>query len=238
MVQLALPQLNVTDLQQQFQSQGRINISGVWQGDAPQQLAACLATQTAFNSAFYVDNRFQSVPDDKLRQMEPTQARQLQQKILQNAAQGVGFLYGQHLVDRPAPQPTADLLKQAYAQISSKDTFAFIEAVTGVRNIVYASMQATRYIPGNFLTRHNDVVEAEGRLIAYVFGLTSHWHPDWGGLLQFFTPDGKPTQVWTPTINNLVLFEVTQPHAVTYVTPFAQFPRYALTGWFRSKGPA
>ena len=115
--------------------------------------------------------------------------------------------------------------------------FAFVEAVTGHRDIVYASMQATRYIPGNFLTRHNDVVEAEGRLIAYVFGLTSSWHPDWGGLLQFFTPDGKPTQVWTPTINNLVLFEVAQPHAVTYVTPFALAPRYALTGWFRSKGP-
>ncbi len=93
-------------------------------------------------------------------------------------------------------------------------------------------MQVTRYRPGHFLTRHNDVVPAEQRRVAYVLGFTPRWHPDWGGLLQFYRQDGVPQDAWAPGFNDLMLFDVHRVHAVTYVTPFAAEPRQAISGWF------
>ncbi|MEI8606383.1 2OG-Fe(II) oxygenase family protein [Pseudoalteromonas sp. B160] len=70
--------------------------------------------------------------------------------------------------------------------------FALIlfDEITGNENVISASVQVTRYISGNFLTRHNDVLPSEGRAIAYVFGFTPNWHPDWGGLLHFLMLKG------------------------------------------------
>jgi Rps23 Pro-64 3,4-dihydroxylase Tpa1-like proline 4-hydroxylase len=61
------------------------------------------------------------------------------------------------------------------------------------------------------------------------------WHPDWGGMLQFFQDDGTPRDAWAPQFNSLVLFDVAHVHSVTFVAPFAKTPRFAVTGWFRTK---
>ncbi|WP_338456665.1 2OG-Fe(II) oxygenase family protein [uncultured Alteromonas sp.] len=39
----------------------------------------------------------------------------------------------------------------------------------------------------------------------------------------------------TPEFNTLSLFDVKHIHSVTYVTPFAKQPRYALTGWIKAR---
>ncbi|PHS51455.1 hypothetical protein C7Y69_04575 [Alteromonas sp. KS69] len=65
--------------------------------------------------------------------------------------------------------------------------------------------------------------------------LAPKWHPDWGGLLQYFEPDGTTTESWSPEFNTLSLFDVKHIHSVTYVTPFAKQPRYALTGWIKAR---
>jgi Rps23 Pro-64 3,4-dihydroxylase Tpa1-like proline 4-hydroxylase len=66
-----------------------------------------------------------------------------------------------------------------------------------------------------------------------VFSATWGWHPDWGGLLQFYQEDGTPEDAWSPGFNTLSLFDTSYIHSVTYVTPFAQAPRLSLSGWFR-----
>jgi Rps23 Pro-64 3,4-dihydroxylase Tpa1-like proline 4-hydroxylase len=70
--------------------------------------------------------------------------------------------------------------------------------------------------------------------IENVLGLSKAWHPDWGGLLQFYEEDGTPGDAWIPHFNCLNLFDIRHIHSVTYVTPFAGEPRLSLTGWFRS----
>ena len=72
--------------------------------------------------------------------------------------------------------------------------------------------------------------------MAYVLSLTERWHPDWGGLLQFFEDNGTPRDAWVPGWNVLSLFDVRHVHSVTYVAPFAGAPRLSITGWFRA-GP-
>ena len=120
------------------------------------------------------------------------------------------------------------------AHLNTQDVLDVFTEISG-QKIVCASAQGTSYDKGNFLTRHNDVVPSEGRVYAYVLGMTEKWHPDWGGLLQFYRQDGAPTESYAPVHNSLTLFDVNKIHAVTLVTLFAPARRYSITGWFRTR---
>jgi len=78
------------------------------------------------------------------------------------------------------------IIQQCVQWLNSTETLNTIKQITGENDIVAASAQATRYYPGHFLTLHNDLHETEQRRVAYVLNLTPDWHPDWGGLLQFY----------------------------------------------------
>lgn len=237
MLQLNLPALTA-QLRAEFAVDLKINLADIWQQDSADHIQRCLQHDTPYDNAFFAEGRYQSLLDQELRQMPPEQLRQLMSHLHHLAGEGTGFLYGSHLIGRPQRQmQTPELLKQLHQQLNSPAMLQFVRELTGEAELSYVSAQASRYVPGNFLTRHNDVVEAEGRRFAYVMGFTRQWHPDWGGLLQFFTPTGTPTQCWVPRFNNMALFEVHHPHAVTYVTPFARQVRYSVTGWFRTKAP-
>ena len=107
--------------------------------------------------------------------------------------------------------------------------------VTGEDRARYCDAQATRYRKSHFLTTHDDAVEGKDRLFAYVLNFTRDWRPDWGGELLFFDEAGHVAAGFTPTFNALNIFRVPQPHAVSFVAPFAQAPRLSITGWIRMK---
>lgn len=222
-------------LRTEFAKDRRINIPDIWHLASAELIAETLSGETPYKSAFTAGPKVQSLWDDEMRLLPPEQQRLIQKQIYQNAANGIGFIYGTHMLGSPQRLPTPAVLQQAHQLVNSEAVLDFVRDISGFDNIVCASMQATRYLPGNFLTRHNDVVGEEGRLLAYVFGFTPQWHPDWGGLLQFFTAAGEPTSAIVPQMNNLVIFDVHHPHAVSFVTPFAKAHRFSLTGWFRSK---
>jgi Rps23 Pro-64 3,4-dihydroxylase Tpa1-like proline 4-hydroxylase len=111
---------------------------------------------------------------------------------------------------------------------------SLISRISGRTDINSADAHFTRYTPGQYLTRHTDNIASEGRRIAYVMSFTKDWHPDWGGLLHFYEPNGLPRDCWAPVFNSLNLFDVRHTHSVSYVTPFARNPRLSLTGWFCS----
>lgn len=122
------------------------------------------------------------------------------------------------------------------AAVNAPETLAQVRALTGFQDITPADGQATRYRGGHFLTRHRDDIPGQDRRVAYVLSLTERWHPDWGGLLQFFEDNGTPRDAWVPGWNVLSLFDVRHVHSVTYVAPFAGAPGLSVTGWFRA-GP-
>jgi len=138
------------------------------------------------------------------------------------------------MADRHTDDEALRYLHELFDFLNSRQMLDFIMQVTGSVDLVSADAQYTRYIPGQYLTRHRDVVETQGRKFAYVLGFSRDWHPDWGGLLQFYQEDGTPRDAWTPEFNCLNLFATRHIHAVTYVTPFAGEARLSLTGWFRS----
>lgn len=218
----------------QYRAEARARLYQVWSPDVAQAIAAAMSSAVSYANTFHVDGRTQLATPDDLQKMDAQGRQQLGEKINAGAANGVGFLYERYyLPEQPNASVPAPLYGVAEA-LNSEPVLAMVRKMSGIDDISCASTQVTRYRPGHFLTRHNDVVPAEHRRVAYVLGFTPRWHPDWGGLLQFYRQDGVPQDTWAPGFNDLMLFDVHRVHAVTYVTPFAAAPRQAISGWFRA----
>ena len=121
--------------------------------------------------------------------------------------------------------------------LNSEAFLAFVRTLTGDPRATYVDAQATRFLPGHYLTKHDDRKPTASRLYAYVLNLTPTWRADWGGLLSFHDDDGHVAEAYTPSWNALNIFQVPQPHSVSFVAPFAGGPRLSITGWIRDDRP-
>jgi hypothetical protein len=158
---------------------------------------------------------------------------ELTQFLMTGAAEGEGFVYdGMRLSEAWADGQPSSALGRLHAWLESDEARNVVAHITGGATDG-TFVQATRYRPGHYLTRHLDDPKGESRRYAFVIGMTKMWRPDWGGLLQFFSEDGlSGAEALIPGFNCIDLFDVKHWHSVTYVAPFAQAPRLALSGWF------
>lgn len=214
-----------------FNENRKIRIKSFLTQDFAEQLLLSLSSEVKFEMALVRGGRYESISQSAWMAMDNESKKAVNDEVMSNAAKGIGFVYGRHLVTTTERNAT---LSKFHSWINSGAILQWARELSGFEDISSASVQATRYTPGQFLTRHQDVVEREQRRLAYVINLAPEWHPDWGGLLQFYEADGTTTESWSPEFNTLSLFDVKHIHSVSYVTPFAQQPRYALTGWFKA----
>ena len=230
------PHLDVEQLAAQYRRDSRIRIKDVLQPEIAAELRELYLEHVPFDYVMAIGGHNRTLSEAEMKAMGNTAQRELYGQLMSEAAQGLGFLYnGYHLADgRAAGVPELAPLQAIYDYINGDEMLNFIRRLTGETGVVGADGQATRYTAGHFLTRHRDDPANEQRRMAYVFSFSDNWHPDWGGLLQFFEEDGTPRDAWAPSFNSLSLFDVRHIHSVTYVTPFAREPRLSLTGWFRT----
>ena len=221
---------NITELKNEFSENGIVRVFNFLEQQSLDTLKVSIETKINFDNAFYLNGQNQEVSDADIRALPATTQKQLYQDIHRLAASGAGFLYGRHKIEQGSIEQLSDFL----AQLNSESTLKIIKEITSITDLTHADGQATRYRRGDFLTRHIDNIPGETRRIAYVLGFTEGWHPDWGGLLQFFEKDGTPTRSWSPAFNSLTLFNVDKVHSVTSVAQFAAKNRYSVTGWFRA----
>jgi len=211
----------------------RVHIRNALADAAATQLYQALVA-TNWNAAFNTPGAVQLLSAERVAAIDPAQRESGLKDIHARAQGGFQFLYDcypipQHLVSGSAPpNPLSDFVRT----LNAPEALELFRVLTGERRIVSVSAQATRYRPGHFLTEHDDAVAGETRLFAYVFNFTPTWHADWGGLLTFFRRDGHVQEAYTPAWNALNVFPVGQPHAVSFVAPFAGAFRYSITGWF------
>ncbi|MBB1400074.1 2OG-Fe(II) oxygenase family protein [Pseudoalteromonas sp. SG44-8] len=229
MVELKNISEKLESIQEEYMKNKRVMLSDVWTDESASLLHEAIENKTNFLNAFAIDGKYIQSSDRELGSMTTEEKRELQRTIYKDASNGIGFFYGRHNINK---NTEFSLYKALFNYLNSDVCLNFIRQITGNENVISASVQVTRYISGNFLTRHNDVLPSEGRAIAYVFGFTPNWHPDWGGLLHFFNAEGGMVDTFFPKNNTLSLFDVNLPHSVSYVTPFAKYPRYSITGWF------
>jgi Rps23 Pro-64 3,4-dihydroxylase Tpa1-like proline 4-hydroxylase len=229
------PELDIRGLAKQYVVDDRLRIPDLLKTDFAEQVYAACRHDVPYEYLCYVDGQNLVIPPDAFEELPPEDQQDLKDKVVDNASKGVGFFYSGYQMRR-ANRATTDaklaFLHRVFEFVNSHEMLEFMQVVTQQDDLKGADLQYTRYTTGHFLTRHKDDITSEGRRIAYVLGFSRHWHPDWGGLLQFFEDDGTPRDAWLPAFNTLSIFDVRHIHSVTYVTPFAREPRLSLTGWF------
>ena len=194
------------------------------------QLAEFTSNKVDFSNAFFMGNQNKEATDQEIERLSEAQKQEFYQELYKLAANGIGFLYGRHKITEQSDRQLTDILKV----LNSDLCLNMVRKITRDETISYADGQVTRYCAGDYLTRHVDNIEGETRRYAYVLGLSPNWHPDWGGLLQFFDADGTPNISLAPQFNSLTVFDVNKVHSVTSVANFSPANRYSITGWFRA----
>lgn len=225
------PTLDPARIARAFAVDRRIQIPDFLASDGAQPLAAELAAHPHW---LLTANRGDQVIDftpERIAGMDADARGKLARAVALGGRYGFQFCY-ETIRLRGEGDPAS--LARFAAFMSSDPALAFLRTLTGDARIDFADAHASRYGPGHFLTAHDDEVAAMGRRAAYVLNLSPDWRIDWGGLLLFHDASGNITGGFTPRFNTLNVFSVPQAHSVSFVTPLAGAPRYAVTGWLRS----
>ena len=231
------PNLDRKELAAQWAVDGRLRIENILAPDVATRIQKAMKEHVPFRYVYNFDGTNHTRTEAEMKSLQPAELHSMQQKMLAGASKGVGFFYCAYMWDHRDDETENEelrFLNEVFDFVNSEEMLSFIREITGYQNLKSAAAQYTRYMPGQFLTRHRDQTNDERRL-AFVFGFTERWHPDWGGLLQFFEEDGTPREAWVPAFNTVSMFDIRHIHSVTYVAPYAVEPRLSLTGWFRDK---
>jgi Rps23 Pro-64 3,4-dihydroxylase Tpa1-like proline 4-hydroxylase len=231
--------LDPHDLAKIYRRTGRLQISKFLSCESAQALHDELAGSTAWR---LTANRGEEIMDfgpEALAKFTPDHWGKLRKAAALGGRYGFQFLYDTIRLPKTRAElaATSTLLARLSEFLSSSETIAFLRTLTGDSDVTFADAHASRYLPGHFLTTHDDKMDDMGRRAAYVLNLSPNWRPDWGGLLLFYDGLGNVERGFTPGFNSLNIFAVPQPHSVSWVTPLAPAPRYAVTGWLRSGEP-
>jgi hypothetical protein len=222
-----LETLTSSEAIERFAGERRLRLPSILEEETCRNWAEALRDRRDWALAMSLGGQQARIGQDRWNATAPEERRDLLRQLHGEAADGRGFLYETIPLETFRAGPLAGIREE----LEAEDVLSAISELTGER-VTGVSAQATRYRPGHYLTRHRDDPEGESRRFAYVLSLTGNWHPDWGGLLQFFETDGTPRDAWPPGFGSLALFDVREIHSVTYVTPWARAPRLSVTGWF------
>lgn len=230
------PELNLPSLAEQFARDGMVQVEQALRPRVAEILHDCLATKVPWSLAFRDGSGPRKLWSEELAGMAKASLEALDQEILQIARSEFQFRYDSFMMvtaykEKRHPEL---VLHRVIEQINSQAWLQTFREITGYKEIRRADAQATRYVAGHFLRRHNDLNEDDGRLCAYVINLSRHWQADWGGLLQFLDQSGEVYRTLMPRFNTISLFRVPADHCVSPVAAFATGARYAITGWFRT----
>lgn len=213
----------------------RAHIAGIFPEDVAKALYECLHKDVPWSIAFNNGETTYDMDQAQLDAIPEVDRLKLSSGIAAQANSKFQFIFQNYRVDEAIMAgKNKNLFVHRYYKFLNSEAFkSFIRYVSDVEEIDFIDAQATKYVHGHFLTCHDDVNHEKGRRLAMVLNLTPSWNSDWGGLLQFHDREGHIEEAFAPSFNALNLMYVGQDHSVSYVTPFAGFPRLSVTGWVR-----
>lgn len=224
------PALDIEHLQDEFRGHRRLLIRDFFRPDVAEALAR--AVEAIDWSLCYRDAQGdRRLTGDQLRSLDGSQRAYLVDGIVEVARRQFQFSFFTDSLADALQRGDKGLLARFIRYMADDAFLSVMRQITGIPEVNRVYAQATMYAPGSFLLAHDDHVDAEDRRLAYVINLTRQWRPDWGGMLHFSRPDGSVSDTFFPHFNSMSVFAVPQTHFVSYVPPFAQGERQAITGW-------
>lgn len=235
------PKLNIQQLRKSYLKEKRVRIEQFLSPEIALGLQDVLRVESLpMHLAFFLEGKALTIPSSEFYSENFERKGAILKGLRELATQGIGYCYESMMPSKVSNGQVTlsgqgfDRIRGLSETLASPGLIKLITQISGNRAINASDSQLTRFREGHFITRHRDELLTKRRELAYVLSLTDGWHPDWGGLLQFFNSDGSIRDAWTPKFNTLSLFDIKHIHSVTYVTPFARVPRYSMTGWFMS----
>ncbi|MGZ8347364.1 MAG: 2OG-Fe(II) oxygenase [Allosphingosinicella sp.] len=236
MVSFALADgLDPAALAAMFARSGRLQIAGFLGGGGAPALLDSLSRSEDWVLTLNKGERVFDLRKAAFAALSPAERADLSRDVVQGARTGFQFCYETIRLPKRGETRPNSALAALERFLCSDAMIGFFRTVTGLPDIGFADAHASRYLPGHFLTAHDDRIDGQQRRAAYVLNLTPDWRAEWGGLLLFHERDGGVSRGFMPLFNSLTIFCVPQPHSVSYVTPIAPHPRYAVTGWLRAE---
>lgn len=232
---LAIAKNQVDGLAARYLDAGRLRIEGALTRASADALHGYLANDAEWWRILNAGAKTWDLGPESIAALTGEKERALHELVHAQARDGFQYLYDSVRVpDDPAERKQRGLpIDRLIGLFNQPEALALFRRIVGDETIAMVDGQATRYLPGHFLTAHDDEVAGKDRVAAYVLSLTPKWRTEWGGLLQFHDGSGDVTAALAPRFNAMHLFRVPQLHSVTYVTPFAGAARYSVTGWLR-----
>jgi len=233
-LRLVLPAERLSAAAEAFARDGHVRIEPVFPPEIAEALHDHLAHEVEWWRAVNRGGQTWDMGPEAIASLQGEKEAEFLALVHRGAREGFQFLFDSLRVsddsaERMQRALLADRLVEGLNHPASLETF---RSITGSAKVRMVDGQATRYLPGHFLTGHDDDVEGKGRIAAWVLNLSPRWRIEWGGMLQFHDDHCDVSRALTPRFNALHLFRVPQRHSVSLVAPFAA-PRYAFTGWVR-----
>ena len=218
---------------------GRVHLPDVLPDATARALHRSLVEETPWRRHLHAGGADAAVTVETFEAQDEAWRLDVYAAVKTSAAAGFSYLFDNYPLaeELEAGSRLGMEVEQVYDALNSPAGLAWLRAVTGEPRVAYVDAQATRFLPGHFLTQHDDGVEGKDRLYAYVLNLTPEWRADWGGLLLFTEDDGHVAEGYTPAFNALNLMRVPQHHLVSEVASYAPAPRLSITGWIRAAKP-
>lgn len=214
---------------------GRVQIPQFLISESAIRIHDCLSKQTEWNLSWNDQGEHKDLSYTGVMNWTEEQKILLSKKIYSQASERFQYYYSTIPIfdiyqNKLMP---GHFFNKIYELINNPKLLSLVKQITGLENICFADIQATRFSAGHFLSEHDDDVRGKNRLAAYVLNLTPEWRNDWGGALILPGKEDSENVALFPKFNVLNIFSVPQKHSVSLVTEFAGAHRYSITGWFR-----
>lgn len=234
-LRMSLSPSRTTDAANSYARSGIIRIGDLFDAEVAEALHRHLETEIEWCRTVSQGETAWDLTPVAIAAMAAGKDKELIASVHKTASDSFQFLFDSLIVsdDAQARKARGLLLDRVVEALNHPTSLEAFRAITGEPAIRLVNGQATQYLPGHFLTSHDDGIDGEDRVAAHVINLTKGWRADWGGLLQFHNAGGDVPLSLKPGFNTLHLLRVPQVHSVSYVAPFAAAPRYAITGWLR-----
>ncbi|MEX0740690.1 MAG: 2OG-Fe(II) oxygenase family protein [Pseudohongiella sp.] len=223
-------------LRQSFERDRFLHIPDVLHKAAAEKLLKVLRDRTDWNLCFNDRGKHIDLAPQTISAMTGEQHHRLQQAVFAQAQNDFQYFYNNYPIfdAHQAGLNKGHPLHAFYEWLNRPEFLGFIHQITGMDDIGFADAQATRFMAGHFLKRHDDHQPGKNRRVAYIFNFTSDWQPDWGGYLQLLDGADHVSRGIKPVFNSLNILAVPQAHNVSFVAPYAAGVRLAVTGWLRA----
>lgn len=217
---------------------GRCQISGVLDEARHDAVLAAIDTVPHWALVTRLGGRHMDLDAEGMAGLPAAQRAEFERRVRAEAKQGFQYLYETYPIydiwHRGRLREEAPGLCDLFETINSPVFLDVMRDILRRPDIAFADAQLTRYRGGHFLTTHDDGIAGKNRVAAFVLTLSPEWKKAWGGVLEFYDPDGGVEAALVPRGNTLSLFKVPHPHAVTTVKPAVKAARLSITGWLRT----